>query len=94
MRRRAHFPWRQLIGAVILFAILTPIMDQALAAARSAPSIAVPDDRGSSGPPAKDGGDGDGQGESPQSGPEGDPDDYGDLPPLILRFILLLNFCR
>ncbi|MFH1144376.1 MAG: hypothetical protein V1774_07535 [Candidatus Eisenbacteria bacterium] len=93
MRRRAHFPWKRWIGALMLLALVMSLASQVQAADKSASRVPS---TGENGPPGSHldgaGGTGGDKGDGPNSTPEGDPDDYGRVIPIFTRLIFLLMF--
>ena len=90
MRRNAHFPWRKPIGIVLLLFLLLPLVSGAMAATRNAVPTSLGDNPSTRdvlrGPDEKE--------PVPNvtpTAPEGDPDDFGRIVPLIERMFFLLS---
>jgi len=88
MRPRSHFPGRLWIGALLIFMLVLPVMQQALAASHPSTECAADQHLQLKG---QDNG-GDGGKDVPNSG-DGDPDDYGRIQSLVTRLILVLSGC-
>ncbi|MCK4414631.1 MAG: hypothetical protein KAY32_13945 [Candidatus Eisenbacteria sp.] len=92
-----HFPWRKVIGLALIALLLLPVLEQAAAAPRAkapAGEVAVIGERAGDLPGALDKNEGGGDDKDTPCVPtdgEGDPDDYGFLPPLIERLLFFLR---
>ncbi len=90
MRHGAHFPWRQLIGVVVLLLVIASLAAPVWAAKATTPPSADPNSQEPGSMKKEGGGD-----TTPGIWPDGDPDDYGEIPPILLvDLILLLSLWR
>ena len=93
-----RFPWRKVIGLALIALLLLPVLDQASAASRaSATGKTLVSDRGEDLSSTLDRNQDEGGGKDPPCVPsdeDGDPDDYGYLPPWVERVLFLLNLIR
>lgn len=95
MLRMLHFPWRRVMGLALVVLLILPILVQATAAPRTEAAVAASTTGDSvgdaSGSHEKAGGGGGKDTPLVPNEGEGDPDDYGYLPPLIERLLFLLR---